>query len=308
MTDILVNLKTPLDEDGSQERLIPRTFAEAVVETEDKQFISRELKDEIKKKQDKLEFIPVNRDGDTMTGELRLLYQNFKNKDSAATVKFVEDKIGEIVNSSPELLDTLYELARAIGNDPDFATTVTNLIGAKLDKKEVVYTKAPNKVLRLNAVGNLEADIQGNASTASRLKEEFSLNFEGDLDSSVKIDGSRDVNVNINLPRASNTIDGIITADMFSRLNSMTSGFGGKYINIYEDEFIEQQDETYMSSYSIVQSTRIEYVEAYRVDILESGEERREKILVDISINKNGDNQQIKIRSLQPFEGILYYK
>ena len=307
MTDILVNLKTPVDEDGSQKRLIPRTFAEAVVETEEKQFISSELKNEIKKKQDRLEFIPVNRDGDTMTGELRLLNQDFKNKDSATTVKFVEDKIGEIVNSSPELLDTLYELAKAIGNDPDFATTVTNLIAAKLDKKEVVYSKAPNKVLRLNAIGNLEADVEGNASTASRLKEEFSLNFEGDLDSSVKIDGSKNVNINVNLPRASNTTDGIITANMFSKLNSIT-GSGWESVNIHKDEFIEQQDGTNIFSHSIIQNDQIEYIEVYKVNILESGEEKREKILVDISINKNGNNQQIKVRSLQPFEGKLIYK
>lgn len=308
MTDILVNLKTPVNEEGSQERLIPRTFAEAVIETEDKQFISRKLKDEIGKKQNELGFTPVNREGDAMTGELLLLDQNFNNKDSAATVKFVEDKIGEIVNSSPELLDTLYELAKAIGNDPDFATTVTNLIGNKLDKKEVVYTKTPNKVLRLNAVGNLETNVEGNAATASRLENEFSLNLEGDLDSSVKIDGSKDVNINVELPRASNTKDGIITAGMFSRLNDISSGISGSSVKIYEDDFVEQPDGTFIFKYSTVYETQIGEVEVYTSNILDSGEERLEKILVDVSVNKNGNNQQIKIRSLQMFEGKLFYK
>lgn len=39
-----------------------------------------------------------------------------------------------IVDSAPETLDTLNELAAALGDDPNFATTVTNKIAAKQDK------------------------------------------------------------------------------------------------------------------------------------------------------------------------------
>lgn len=45
--------------------------------------------------------------------------------------KFVLDKIAEIVNSSPAALDTLNELAAALGNDANFATTVTNALALK---------------------------------------------------------------------------------------------------------------------------------------------------------------------------------
>lgn len=308
MTDILVNLKTPLDEDGSQERLIPRTFAEAVIETDEKQFISKNLKEKIEKKQDNLGFTPVNREGDIMTGGLKLLDQNFKDKDSAATVRFVEEKISEIVNSSPELLDTLYELARAINNDPDFATTITNLIGAKLDKNEVVYTKTPNKVLRLNAIGNLEADIEGNATTASKLEREFSLNLEGDLNHSIKMDGSKDINVNIELPRASNTKDGIITSDMFSKLNSGAIGGNGAVVNIFEDDFIEHSDNTYIAEYSVENNKNLQSVEVWANSDSDSTEERFEKILVDVSIRKNGNNNRIRVRSIQAFNGRLIYR
>lgn len=309
MTDILVNLKTPLDENGSQERLIPRTFAEAVLETEEKQFISRELKDEIRKKQDDLGFIPVNREGDTMTGELRLLDQNFKDKDSAATVRFVEEKIGEIVDSSPELLDTLYELAKAINNDPDFATTITNLIGSKLDKDEVVYTKTPNKVLRLNALGELETDLAGNAATASRLKNEFSLSLEGDLNASGKIDGSRDVNINIELPRVSNTQDGIITSDFYTELKNLSNDVGDNVIYIdQEEDFVEQEDGTFIFKESIEYSKKISSVTVWKSIVLESGDEECEEVPVDIFMNENGNNKQIKIRSLYKFDGKIIYK
>ena len=39
-----------------------------------------------------------------------------------------------LVNSAPEVLNTLDELAQALGNDPNFATTIANQIGGKVDK------------------------------------------------------------------------------------------------------------------------------------------------------------------------------
>lgn len=42
--------------------------------------------------------------------------------------------MAELVGTAPDALDTLWELANALGNDPNFATTITNLIGKKVDK------------------------------------------------------------------------------------------------------------------------------------------------------------------------------
>jgi hypothetical protein len=41
-------------------------------------------------------------------------------------------EIANLVNSAPDLLDTLGEIADALGDDPNFATTITNLISLKL--------------------------------------------------------------------------------------------------------------------------------------------------------------------------------
>lgn len=56
------------------------------------------------------------------------------NNTQGATTAFVAAAIASLVNGSPAALDTLQELAKALGNDPNFATTITNLIGTKLDK------------------------------------------------------------------------------------------------------------------------------------------------------------------------------
>lgn len=54
--------------------------------------------------------------------------------DGLATETYVDNKVAGIVNSAPETLDTLNELATALGNDPNFATTVATQIGTKVDK------------------------------------------------------------------------------------------------------------------------------------------------------------------------------
>lgn len=53
-----------------------------------------------------------------------------------ATETYVNDKVAGIVNSAPETLDTLQELATALGNDANFATTVSTQIGKKVDKAD----------------------------------------------------------------------------------------------------------------------------------------------------------------------------
>lgn len=51
-----------------------------------------------------------------------------------ATESYVNTKVAGIVDSAPETLDTLKELSEALGNDSNFATTITNQIGTKADK------------------------------------------------------------------------------------------------------------------------------------------------------------------------------
>jgi len=51
-----------------------------------------------------------------------------------ATRSYVDTEVANLVDSSPSTLDTLNELAAALGDDPNFATTVANDIGDKADK------------------------------------------------------------------------------------------------------------------------------------------------------------------------------
>ena len=63
---------------------------------------------------------------------------NYATKEYADTVALTSasitasNAISSLVDSSPSTLDTLNELAAALGDDPNFATTITNLIAEKM--------------------------------------------------------------------------------------------------------------------------------------------------------------------------------
>lgn len=56
------------------------------------------------------------------------------NDSGFATTAYVDTSVAGLVDSAPETLDTLNELSAALGNNPNFATTVANQIGTKVDK------------------------------------------------------------------------------------------------------------------------------------------------------------------------------
>ncbi|CTX96062.1 tail fiber protein [Escherichia coli] len=56
------------------------------------------------------------------------------NSTQIASTAFVMAAIAALVDSSPDALNTLNELAAALGNDPNFATTMTNALAGKQPK------------------------------------------------------------------------------------------------------------------------------------------------------------------------------
>lgn len=58
------------------------------------------------------------------------------NSKTIANTEFVHGVISDLVNGAPDALDTLQELAKALGNDPNFSTTILNKIGEKESKAD----------------------------------------------------------------------------------------------------------------------------------------------------------------------------
>lgn len=77
------------------------------------------------------------------------------NSKTIANTEFVHGVVSNLVNGAPTALDTLQELASALGNDPNFATTVLNKIGEKESKADAqiehkrLQDAVPTKVSQL---------------------------------------------------------------------------------------------------------------------------------------------------------------
>lgn len=72
--------------------------------------------------------------------------ENATQDNHVVTKAQLDAKVAEVVNSAPETLDTLEELSKALGDDPNFATTVANRIGTVDKKIDTEINKLINKV------------------------------------------------------------------------------------------------------------------------------------------------------------------
>ena len=59
-----------------------------------------------------------------------------------ASVQYVQDSLAALIDSAPSTLDTLNELAAALSDDPNFATTITNQL-ASIPKPPYIQETAP---------------------------------------------------------------------------------------------------------------------------------------------------------------------
>ncbi|MFS8173289.1 hypothetical protein [Vreelandella titanicae] len=66
-------------------------------------------------------------------GKLR----NKANKADVPTIEQIDQRFSALAGSAPETLDTLAELAEALGNNPNFATTITEELAKKATKTRV---------------------------------------------------------------------------------------------------------------------------------------------------------------------------
>ena len=101
-----------------------------------------------------------------------------ENDSQYQTASDVDSRIQEVINSAPETLDTLKELADALGNDPNFAATVTEQLGQKATKEELnVETEA-----RTAADTQLQEDLQIEGEARIAADEKINTKLQNKVD------------------------------------------------------------------------------------------------------------------------------
>lgn len=112
-----------------------------------------------------------------------------------ATTAFVKAAIASLVDSAPGALDTLNELAAAIGDDPNFSVTVTNLIAGKAGLVSPQFTGTPTAPTAAAGTNNTQiattahvkaAIAAGTSAAAGKLATARKIN-------GVLFDGTKDI-------------------------------------------------------------------------------------------------------------------
>ncbi|MEB2410383.1 phage tail protein [Enterobacter asburiae] len=118
---------------------------------------------------DDLAHVLISTDGAGFTRRW-YLYNNGKLVGPAgdmASVNFVQDAIAALVASSPAALDTLNELAAALGNDPNFATTMLNALAGKQPLDTTLTSLSGKNIAQLCAyLGLVVGSNTGNVVTS----------------------------------------------------------------------------------------------------------------------------------------------
>ena len=118
---------------------------------------SKKSVDNTVQEQDTINFKTINGNAILGSGNIQIDgstdLSDYYNK--AQTDAAIDTKIAALVNSAPETLDTLEELANALGDDPNFAATMTTELGKKANVG-ASYTKEESDAKYLTEHQSLE--------------------------------------------------------------------------------------------------------------------------------------------------------
>ena len=173
--------------------------------------------------------------GGTLTGDLTLS-GNPTAANHAANKTYVDTEVAGIVSSAPATLDTLNELAAALGDDANFSTTVTNSIATKLPLAggtctgNVLVQANSGEFTKIEPAGviKLESNNAG-MSAAGALQVKFGGTSKANIayDGSATFAGELTVNDIVNTYRATSTG----TAALF-KINSNVGGTNQRQVTI----------------------------------------------------------------------------
>jgi uncharacterized protein YuzE len=76
----------------------------------------------------------------TLTGNVK------DSLDSKASITYVDTSVANLINSAPSALNTLNELATALGNDANYSTTITTALGTKAADSTVVHNTGTESI------------------------------------------------------------------------------------------------------------------------------------------------------------------
>ena len=112
----------------------------------------------------------------TITNDITALSQ-LSNDTNFATQGYVNTAVADLVDSAPSTLDTLNELARALNDDANFASTITTSVATKADKTNLFGIGADDSTVRpIDATESIFILGGTNITTASDAEGNITVN------------------------------------------------------------------------------------------------------------------------------------
>ena len=100
------------------------------------------------------------------------------------TEEQVNAAIEKIIGSAPEVLDTLEEIAKALGDDPNFATTITKRLAAITEQLNAEIESREELDLKVdNQVEQLQSNIEGEKSARELADKELDSKISTEINS-----------------------------------------------------------------------------------------------------------------------------
>jgi hypothetical protein len=170
-----------------------------------------------------------------------------------ATENYVDTKVAGIVDAAPETLNTLNELAAALGDDPNFATTVATQIGQKANTADLGTAAAQDSTAFATAAQGAKADTALQSETDptvpayAKTLTDFSI-IKTDTDplyKSISYTPSwNDITSKPNIPEQVNIIQGsnIVLSGTYPNItisSTGSSGGGGDVVSVTGEGSVE---------------------------------------------------------------------
>ena len=127
------------------------------------------------------------------------------NSTQIATTEFVKTAVANLVASAPATLDTLNELALALGSDASFSTTVSNAIGLKAPINNPTFTGTVGGITK-SMVGLGNADDTSDANKPISTATQSALDLKASI---INVDASLNLKANLASPTFTGTVSGI---------------------------------------------------------------------------------------------------
>ena len=138
----------------------------------------------------------------------------FRSASQQSIKAYVDTEVTALIGGAPGALDTLNELAASIGDDSDYAATMTTALGLKAPAASPTFTGT----VAIPNVADLESAVTANTAKVTNVTTDLAVSRSGSAFTVSSSDGT-----NASLPLADTDNWGLMSDEQFDKLTDRKS-------------------------------------------------------------------------------------